>query len=261
MLAKGLTGKEKIMKRLMFFALTASLAVVLALTGCSSDSGGGKSVAITDVSCMSENIHPSFMDDPAGSTARYNFWVYYDGDIVSSDIEYVRIYSPDGGYWTIARQGSASYVDTANRVVGGLGHWSYDDAHLHMLPFGLMKAEIKLMNGVVASSDFNVYEPGGSTASANSLFYTESLAVPPPNSAPLLKRGTVGAVTKNASSIKVPFSVADARVYQARIWFYDASHAAAGQSPLLRDPMTGAIRYARRRGHRMRVGKDLRRYP
>jgi hypothetical protein len=193
------------------------------------------------VGWVEENIDPSFLISPSpnDNTAFLDFWVHYDGDITFDDLQYARVYLPDGGYWN--RAPTADFLDTSKKVIGGWGRWWWVTTP-HMFPIGPMRAEVKLRNGADSSAVFNVPAPGSTTTGTYTTMYTEDATSPPLASAPMVRRATLGAtntVTAATQTITITFSVADTKVYDGWVWFYDISKTYLGMSKVFMNPAIG----------------------
>lgn len=213
----------------------------LLLLGCGGSSSS-PSFTIAGVSWVEENIDPSFWQTapPNGQTAFYDFWIDYTGDIASGDIEYARVYGP-GVAWTINY--SSTLFSATNKQIGGYGRW-YDGVNPNLLPIGFLQVEVKLNSGADARYWIDVPAPASTTAGGYTTMHTEDLLPPPPTSAPMVRRATIGAtntLTPSTQTIRIAFSVDDAKVYDGFVWFYDASGNYLGGFFNFRDPTTGSI--------------------
>jgi hypothetical protein len=216
-----------------------TLAVAL-LLGCGGSDGAPKTVSITGVGWYEENIDPSFWPaSPPSGHAHYDFMIHYAGDITFADLQYARVYLPDGRYWLISA--NSNYFDATNRVIGGWGRWR-DNIEVDALPIGPLQVEVKLTNGVVATHTLTVPAPGSTTAGSYTTMHTEDLFSPPASSAPMVERAGIGptnTLTAATGTISLTFSVTDPKVYDGFVWFYDAAGAYLGAFVWFRDPLTG----------------------
>jgi hypothetical protein len=215
----------------------------LLLLGCGGSSSS-PSFTVTGVSWVEENIDPSFWQTapPNGQTALYDFWIDYTGDIAFDDIQYARVYIYSSGrYWTINR--SSAFFNATSKQIGGYGRW-FDDANPNLLPIGFLQVEVRLNSGADARYWIDVPAPASTTAGGYTTMHTEDLLSPPPTSAPMVRRATIGAantLTSSTQTIRIAFSVDDAKVYDGFVWFYDASGNYLGGFFNFRDPTTGSI--------------------
>ncbi len=220
-----------------------TLAVVL-LLGCGGSGGSPPphpSVTITGLGWYEENIDPSFWQTPppSGQTAFYDFMIHYAGNITFGDLQYARVYLPNGRYWTISRD--STFFDATNQRIGGWGRW-YDSTYVNVLPIGFLQVEVKLNDGVDATYTANIPAPASTTAGTYATMHTEDLLSPPTTSAPMVKRATVGptnTLTSATGVISITFSVNDPKIYNGFVWFYDAGKAYLGGFFLFRNPSTG----------------------
>jgi hypothetical protein len=209
---------------------------------CHGSDAAGPTVTVKGVGWYEENIDPSFLISPPpnNGTAFFDFWVFYDGDIAFDDLQYARVYLPDGSYWNLAP--TADFLDTTKKAIGGWRRWWWVTTP-GMLPIGPMRAEVKLRNGADSSAGFNIPAPGSSTSGTYTTMHTEDATSPPLDSAPMVRRATPGAtntVTAATQTITITFSVSDTKVYDGWVWFYDTSKTYLGVSKYLMDPATGA---------------------
>ncbi len=224
--------------------LVAFAAVVL--SGCGGSGGSSPSspsVTITGLGWLEENIDLSFWQTPppGGYTAFYDFWIHYTGNITFADVQYARVYLPNGHYWTISRD--STFFDTTNQRIGGYGHW-YESANPGVLPIGPLQVEVKLNDGVDATYTANIPAPGSTTAGSYTAMHTEDVLTPPLNSAPMVERATIGStntLTAATGVISITFSVNDPKVYDGFVWFYDAANAYLGGFFYFRNPSTGQV--------------------
>lgn len=224
-------------RRLPLRQLTLAVALLL---GCGGSGDAPKTVSITGVGWYEENIDPSFWAaSPPSGHAYYDFMIHYAGDITFADLEYARVYLPDGRYWLISA--NSNLFDATNRVIGGWGRWR-DDIQVDALPIGPLQVEVKLTNGAVATHTRTVPAPGSTTAGSFTTMHTEDLLSPPITSAPMVERASVGptnTLTTATGTISLTFSVSDPKVYDGFVWFYDAAGAYLGAFIWFRDPLTG----------------------
>ena len=218
--------------------LAAMVGLALA---CHGSDEAGPTVTVTGVGWVEENIDPSFWISPPpnDNTAFFDFWIHYEGDIAYDDLQYARVYLPDGGYWDLAP--TVDFLDTTKKVIGGWRRWWWDPTP-DMLPIGPMRAEVKLRNGANSSAVFNIPAPGSSTSGTYTLMYTEDATSPPLASAPMVRRATPGAmntVTTATQTITITFSVDDTKVYDGWVWFYDLSKTYLGVSKVFMNPAIG----------------------
>ncbi len=226
--------------------MTPTTLVAVLLLGCGSSSGSSgpqPTVTITGLGWLEESIDPSYWQTPPpnGQTAFYDFWIHYAGDIAFGDVQYARVYLPDGHYWTISRD--STFFDATNQRIGGYGRW-YDNTYANILPIGSLVAEVKLNNGVDATYTANIPAPASTTAGSYATMHTEDLLSPQATSAPMLKRATVGAtntLTSATGVISISFSASDPVVSNGYVWFYDAGMAYLGGFFYFRDPSTGSV--------------------
>jgi hypothetical protein len=223
--------------------MAASGLLLAAACGSSLTGPSVPTVTITSLEWLGENLDPSCWTSPpaGGQTAYYDFWIHYSGDIAFSDVEYARVYLPNGSYWTLGKD--ASLFHATARTIGGYGRW-FDPKKPNLLPIGYLHVEIKLFDG--ASSTYSAYipAPGSLTATPYTTMYSQDLALPPAESVPMLVRASVGAtntITAADQAISITFSVADPRVYDGLVWFYDAADTYLGSSTSFRDPATGSV--------------------
>lgn len=222
-----------------------SLAALL-LFGCGGSSGSPPplpSVTITGLGWLEENIDLSFWQapPPGGETAFYDFWIHYAGNITFADVQYARVYLPNGHYWTISRD--STFFDATNQRIGGYGLW-YDSANPGLLPIGPLQVEVKLNDGVDATYTATIPAPASTTAGSYTTMHTEDILTPPPNSAPMVARATVGptnTLTSATGVISITFSVNDPKVYDGFVWFYDANKAYLGGFFYFRNPSNGQV--------------------
>jgi hypothetical protein len=217
---------------------------VLLVAGCDGSKSGGdrRTVTVTGLGWYEENIDPSFWTSapPNANTAFYDFWIHYDGDIAFADLEYARVYLPDGSAWNIAVR--PDHLDATNRKIGGWYRWM--GATPNVLPIGALRAEVKLTDGVVSSLLAYIPAPASSTSGTYTTMHSEDATSPPLGSAPMVRRATLGATntfTAATQTISLTFSIADAQVHNGWIWFYDATPSVVATSPYFADPATGAI--------------------
>lgn len=214
----------------------------LLLSGCGGAGGSPPpSVTITGLGWYEENIHPSFWQTPppGGQTAFYDFIIHYAGDITFADLQYARVYLPDGRYWLISRD--AALFDAANHRIGGWGRW-FDDTHVNLLPIGSLRVEVRLNDGVDATYTANIPAPASATAGSYTTMHSQDLLSAPPNSAPMVARATIGSantLTSATGTISLTFSVNDPKVYDGWVWFLDAGKTYLGGFFLFRNPSTG----------------------
>jgi len=221
-------------------------ALLILLPGCDgSDSRKpDPTLVIASLGWIEESIDPTFWTTPppGGQTAFYDFWIHYTGEVAYGDIEYARVYEPNGRYyWTINR--GTAYFSAANRTIGGYGRWYGSPANL--LPIGPMHVEVKLTNGRVATYTSTIPAPASLVAGTTTSMYSEDLLSPPAGSAPMILRATAGAtntLTASTQTLVISFSVVDARVYSGFVWLYDAAGLYLGGFFHFRDLWTGAVR-------------------
>lgn len=227
-------------RRLPTRQLTLAAALLL---GCGGSGDPPKTVSITGLGWLEDNIDPSYWQTPppGGQTAFYAFRIHYAGNITFGDIQYARVYLPGGRYWIINR--SPAFFDQANQVIGGLGSW-YDSANINLLPIGPLLVEVKLNNGADATYTANIPAPASTTAGSYTTMHPEDLVSPPINSAPMVTRATVGATNTRSSTtgtISITFSVSDSKVYDGYVWFFDAASTYLGGFFRFRNPSTGIV--------------------
>ncbi len=225
-------------------AVLASSALASAACGGSSPVGPGKTLTITGLTWVEENIDPSFWTTPPASppqTAFYDFWIRYTGDIAFGDIQYARIYLPGGNYWNLVA--TSAHLDATNHTIGGWGRW-YSSQHQNFLPIGPLQVEVKLNDGVDAKYTATIPAPGSTTAGAYAWMHPpEEVPSPPSDSAPMIGRATLGPTqtfTAATQTLTITFSVVDPNVYNGFVWLYDASLKYLGGFFYLRDGATGA---------------------
>jgi hypothetical protein len=235
---RGATIGGPMRQRTRWRLLTAMAGLALACTG---SDAAWPTATVTGVGWYEENIDPSFLISPPpnGNTAFFDFWLHYDGDIAFGDLQYARVYLPDGSFWNLAP--TADFLDTTNKTIGGWRRWWWS-ASPHLLPIGPMRAEVKLKSGLDSSYSFSVPVPGSSTSGTYATMYTDDATSPSLASAPMVRRATPGAtntVTAATQTITITFSVVDTKVYDGWVWFYDTFHTYLGVSKYLTDPATG----------------------
>jgi hypothetical protein len=228
-------------KRWRLLAATGVLSLLL-VVGChGSDPGSRPTLTITSLGWYEENIDPSYWATSAalnGNTAYYDFWIRYDGDIAFADLQYARVYLPDGSYWNLASE--PDLLDPTKRTIGGWGHWR--GLTPNVLPIGALRAEVKLTGGVVSSFIADIPAPGASTSGPYTTMHSEDVATPPFGSASMVRRatpGTANTVTSATQTISLTFSVADAKVHNGWVWFFDPVNGYVGRSPFFVDSETG----------------------
>src|SRR6266540_275605 len=114
--------RQRTRRRLLAAISGLSMQLVVGCHG--SDSGASRpTLTITGLGWYEESIDPSYWvsSPPNGNTAFYDFWIHYDGDITFDDLQYARVYLPDGSYWNLAR--SADRLDVTNKTIGGWHRW------------------------------------------------------------------------------------------------------------------------------------------
>jgi hypothetical protein len=225
---------------LLTLLLAAALPIVAGCGRSSSSAPPGPSIAITGLGWYEESIDPSFWTTapPNGQTAYYDFWIRYSGDIAYSDIQYARVYLPNGTYWNIASR--PQLFDATNRRIGGWGRWY--STQTNVLPIGTLQVEVKLTDGSDAQYTAYIPAPGSTTAGTYTSMHSEDATSPPPMSAPMLSRATLGAtqtLTASTQTLSVTFSVVDPNVHDGYVWFFDASGAYVGGFFYLVDTSTG----------------------
>jgi hypothetical protein len=217
-----------------------SLQLVAGCGRSSSSALPGPSLTITSLGWAEESIDPSYWTTapPNGQTAFYDFWIHYSGDIAYSDIQYARVYLPGGSYWNIATR--PQLFDGTKRVIGGWNRWY--STQTNFLPIGSLQVEVKLTDGTDAQFTAFIPAPGSTTAGTYTTMHSEDAISPPPWSAPMLPRATLGptqTLTAATQTLSVTFSAVDPNVHDGYVWFFDASGAFVGEFMYLVDPSTG----------------------
>lgn len=234
--------RRPIRRRLLAGVAAISVHLVTACGGSSASDAPHPTVAIASLGWVEESIDPSFWSTPPanGNTAFYDFWIHYTGDIAFSDIQYARIYMLDGSYWNIG--GTALHFDATNKFIGGWGRWVGWQPDI--LPIGILQVEVKLTDGVDAWYLARIPAPASTTTGSYTTMHTEEVAFPPPSSAPMIRRATLGPTQTLdivAQTISITFSVEDLNVHDGYVWLYDASNNYVGGFFYFADPATGLV--------------------
>jgi len=197
------------------------LCGVFLLTEISCTLDTPKTVTVTGLGWVIENIPSTFWTTPVPSTCFYDFWIDYTGTFSIGDVEYARIYNSDKSrWWTIPL--TSDFV--TSRYIGGW-YCGYDSDYLNTLPIGNLTAEIKLKNGAMSSFDKIIPAPGSTSNPGYTKVYTEECVPPPANSIEMLKRPGISGSTINPSgqNLMISFTIDDSRVYSGWVWLYDLS--------------------------------------
>jgi hypothetical protein len=226
---------------LLALLAAVTLQVGAGCGGSSSSAPPGPSLTITSLGWAEENIDPSNWTTapPNGQTAFYDFWIHYSGDIAYSDIQYARVYLPTGSYWNIAA--NPQHFDGTKRVIGGWVRW-YWGSQPNVLPIGSLQVEVKLTDGSDAQYTAFIPAPGSTVAGTYTTMHSEDATSPPPMSAPMLRRATLGptqTLTAATQTLSVTFSVVDPNVHDGFVWLYDASDTYVGGFFYFVDTSTG----------------------
>jgi hypothetical protein len=195
-----------------------------------------KTVSIKSIGWVSENIDLSFW-----STARtdnqhsfYDFWISYNEDLSLSEIEYARIYSAGGRYWTIPL--TSDYFNISKKYIGGITRF-YSSTTTNYLPLTGLKFEIKLKNGESGSLVKDFPAPGSTNASVFLYQYSEDYSSPNSDFSTMVKRAVINSssITQASSTLSIQFSTDDSKVYNGWIGFYDSSDNYLGYSKSFKD--------------------------
>jgi hypothetical protein len=225
----------------------------IALSACSPGAGKApKTVSLTDVAYAIINRPVDWYSaaSSAKPTLVYDFSLFLSGNMAASDIEYARVYLPNdnGYYWSF---NPADCFDPATkelyggfyyggREVGGVK----DAGSGEELPIGLMRAEVRLLNGATSTYSFLMGVPGNASPGANSFVYNpdeEAAAVEPALSAAALRRPTVTGFTAGGSSLVVSFMVNGNDAHNGWVWFYDGSDVMVGKFYPFRAAADGTV--------------------
>ena len=209
------------MRSFLRLSLIGITFLILA-TGCDLQSTP-KTVTVTGLGWVIENLPQSYWSSPQPSTCYYDFWIYYTGNISLGDIEHARIYN-SGKTW----KWDISLVE-ANFKSTNIGGWLrfYAGNAPNTLPIGTLTAEIKLKNSIVSSYDKVIPAPGSTTTLGYSNVYTEECGTPPANSIDMIKRPAVTGPSINYSeqTLSINFTIDhDIRVFNGWVWLYDESN-------------------------------------
>jgi hypothetical protein len=235
-------GRGSALRKLMY---ALALSLIILFIGCAAPAGPAPAVkkfSITKVGWAEENIAAGYWKSGASSsTAYFDFWIYYDGDIKFSDIDYALIEIDSSHSWNIAP--NADYFDPGSKCIGGWGRW-YDDAHPHRLPVGNLNVKVKLTDGTVASSVLTVPVPGMTTVGSYTAMRTEDYPMAPTGCAEMIKRAmpeSGSLIDQDAKTATVRFSVNDARVNNGQVVVCDSDGTIIGYSHFFFDPVSGTL--------------------
>jgi hypothetical protein len=230
------------MKTTVSALLACAILASFSFTACSSGSDDAqKTVSIADVGFSIANRPLDWY--PASATAKpnlvYDFTLALEGNMSAADISSARVYLPNdsGYYWyfnpaddfdaaTKRIYGSFRY---GGRTVGGL----LEAGSGVELPIGMMKAEVKLTNGVASTYSFLMGVPGSTTTNGKSFVYAPDgaySAAEPSVSASAMGRPTVTSFTGGGPDpLVVTFSLLGSNAHNGWVWFYDGSGAFVGE--------------------------------
>jgi hypothetical protein len=221
---------------LLAFASIVSLGV-----SCKSNSGEDKTVSIDKVGFYIGTCTTDYWSSGASIKPylAYYFKLYFSGDIAASDVEYARVYLPNGSthYWTFDL---ANGFDAANKYIYGNGFCG--SGNTMELPIGTMRAEIKLADGKSSTYDFTMGIPGNTSPGSYSYVYSADDETNGSSSyAPALRRPSVTSFANSGSAITVGFAANGSNVHNGWVWFYTSSGTYVGAFYYFLDPTTGAV--------------------
>jgi hypothetical protein len=205
-----------------------SIFLIILLLACQmpADTGANNSsITIKNIGWIIANAdlnYWSFTFSDGNPHCFYYFFIIYDGNISASDIEYVRVYIKNDGFWTLDVKNNPNLLDSKNKMIGGWSShsWYYPDPNA--LPLQNLTAEVKLINGVKSALDVTFPDPG-SLNNNHQYVYTEDCSSPPANSTPMIKKANIVSYSKTSSSISIKFNTNDSLFYNGLVELYDSS--------------------------------------
>jgi hypothetical protein len=223
------------MKRISLGLLVAS--ILLIFSSCPTPT---TTISITNVGWLLDNIDPSYWSGtPPTQHAFLNFDLGFAGDILAaSDIASVKVTAPNSWHWD--ESSSSLFVDLQNKRISLPYIWDGGYAP-DRLQIGTYSSVVTLVNSQTSSTTLLVPAPNSTTTGTYTTVYTEDIAAPA-DSAPLVRRATLGTHSNNGTTLIINFTVNDSKVYNGYVWLYDASNAAVGYSKTtFRDSANGNI--------------------
>ena len=230
---------KRILKGLGLVAMCVAVAVT---TSCAPPGGGQKSITISRIGWVLENIDLGYWTDGFNSATCFGwFSIGYTGDIAVGDIDYAEFHKVgDTWYWSFPIDSTT--VDTNNRVIHS--YLNYSDvlsSNGSVFPIGQLEFEVVLRSGSSARYVFDVPAPGQLSSAGKNYVYTEDyLGTPGFDYAAMLKRPNCLSQSKSGT-INASFSCNDSMFFGGYMEFYDSLNAVVGWSPYFRAYGSGVV--------------------
>ncbi len=227
------------MKRIIKASLVAAslAALILGAASC----GMKKSVEITSVGWVIENIDRNFWSNPPSSNRLgIRFYVNYSCiGCDDSDLRSLLVTAPDGTYWDIALD--SSDIDAEDDYVTVSLVDNRDNYTTMML--GEYEFELEVDGGGKGLSSLNVPAPGSTSSSGKTRVYSENFTGTVTSSyAATVRRGVFGGVfTIDTDSLSFTFSTTSALCFSGWVYLYDESGTYIGRTPPFRAYDTDAV--------------------
>ncbi|MCG8569265.1 MAG: hypothetical protein MJB14_03920 [Spirochaetes bacterium] len=219
------------------------LSIFFVLFGCT-NYWNSDSITITDLEYKIENIADASYwvedSDAVEETCFINFWIQYKGDdIVWDFVEYARIYFTNDLYWNI----KPTFLDASNKEIGGWNHLLYS-RETHSLPIGEMTVRVKLKNGHITTYDKTIGIPNSKSNGSYSYVCTPNNISPlPADYYEILDIATInsGSYDSGDSQIDIDFDVADTKVQNGYLEFYDSDGDFIGYTDTFKTSASGTV--------------------
>jgi hypothetical protein len=223
-------------------ALATICTIFSVLISCSEPGKDSKTVSITDIGWVLENIDFSYWTGGFNSATCFGwFSIGYSGDISISDIQYAQLHKVGtASYWSFPID--SSHVDTLHRRIHSHHNYTTSIApNGSVFPIGQMEFEIGLNNGNTASYVFDVPAPGQVASGGKNAVFTEDYqGTPGTDYAAIVRRPNCTSQNKSGT-ITISFSSNDSLVFNGYVVFYDNTNTAIGQSPYFCTYGTGTV--------------------